>query len=97
LGSVTAAILLQHLIELQHLSREAGGPRLSRMEAASREVWKTLDELVGELGFGVDELLSTRKRLETCEVPLLRSRYARLEHRLYFLVIFRRWMNWGRH
>lgn len=89
LRSVTAAILLQKLVFWQFIPLP-GDPRLaerkmlSKEEAASRWVWKTLPALAKELGFGVDELKGARQRLE--EARLIRTEYKRLEHQLYFQV-----------
>jgi hypothetical protein len=53
-------------------------------QRANKEFWKSLDELADELGMTFEELRAARKGL--AEMGLVQTRYARIEHRLYFRV-----------
>src|SRR5258708_2706357 len=50
--------------------------------------WKSQEELADETGLTIDELRAARKELT--EKGVLQSRYARIEHRLYFKIDRRR-------
>jgi len=60
----------------------------SQRASESGEFWKSLEELCDETGLTFDEERAARK-LET-ERGLLKTRYARIEHRLYFKIDFHR-------
>lgn len=59
-----------------------------RTDEKSSEFWKSQQELVDETGLTIEELRSARKQLDAKGV--VRSRYARIEHRLYFKIDRRR-------
>lgn len=73
LGGVKATVLFGQLFYWsQRTDRESG------------EFWKSQQELSDETGLTTEELRAARKELEQRRV--VRSRYARIEHRLYFSI-----------
>jgi hypothetical protein len=90
LGGVKVGV---HFCQLWYWSRRAG---------ESGEFWKSLDELCEETGLTPDEERAARK-LEV-EKGLVKVRYARFEHRLYFRIndelldeLFAEWLTQGGH
>ena len=73
LGGVKACVLLCHLFHWSERADERTG-----------EFWKSQQELVEETGLTIDELRAARETLG--EKGVLRCRYARVEHRLYFTI-----------
>ena len=76
IGCVKATIFLQQLIYWTPRTREE----------ADRWVYKKSEEIMWETGLKYEAQLTARKRL--VRLGIIEEKYKRLEHRLYFRVVF---------